>query len=275
MRSLTGFRISKTIAFTIAVLFAACIADAQTTTSKAARGSETAKGGFRNEAEIRDKFNNWKSDAEARVWLAAIGANLNKIDSVTATQPHGEKADVVVEIRTATGVRKEGISIKLVSSAQGFNQIDKRWLSHYATMWSMPADVVDALKLFVGETPPVKSGRNMERMFLDELETTQQRSVIDFFRTNRDRVVADLFSGEGVYAAKWILVAHKRGETPRWVFRKIEEAIRYFGDGPVVITRGGNLKIGRITMQRKGGDGGRDTAKMLQFKIDPAELFDR
>jgi len=27
-------------------------------------------------------------------------------------------------------------------------------------------------------------------------------------------------------------------------------------------------------MQRKGGDSGRETAKMLQFKINPAELFD-
>jgi hypothetical protein len=27
-------------------------------------------------------------------------------------------------------------------------------------------------------------------------------------------------------------------------------------------------------MQRKGGDNGRDTAKMLQFKINPVELFD-
>lgn len=27
-------------------------------------------------------------------------------------------------------------------------------------------------------------------------------------------------------------------------------------------------------MQRKGGDGGRKTAQMLQFKINPAELFD-
>ncbi|MEQ1762789.1 MAG: hypothetical protein ABL984_06525 [Pyrinomonadaceae bacterium] len=39
------------------------------------------------------------------------------------------------------------------------------------------------------------------------------------------------------------------------------------------ITRAGNLKIGRITMQRKGGDGGRETAKMLQFKINPALLI--
>ena len=29
-----------------------------------------------------------------------------------------------------------------------------------------------------------------------------------------------------------------------------------------------------ITMQRKGGDNGRETAKMLQFKINPVQLFD-
>jgi hypothetical protein len=27
-------------------------------------------------------------------------------------------------------------------------------------------------------------------------------------------------------------------------------------------------------VQRKGGDGGRETAKMLQFKINPALLFE-
>lgn len=33
------------------------------------------------------------------------------------------------------------------------------------------------------------------------------------------------------------------------------------------------LKIGKITMQRKGSDAGRETAKMLQFKINSIELF--
>jgi len=50
--------------------------------------------------------------------------------------------------------------------------------------------------------------------------------------------------------------------------------INYFGNGEVLITNRGSIKIKRITIQRKGGDGGRDTAKMLQFKINPAELFE-
>jgi hypothetical protein len=51
-------------------------------------------------------------------------------------------------------------------------------------------------------------------------------------------------------------------------------AIKFFSEGNVELTRNGNLKIGRITVQRKGGDGGRESAKMLQFKINPALLFE-
>ena len=50
--------------------------------------------------------------------------------------------------------------------------------------------------------------------------------------------------------------------------------MNFFAEGAVKITPRGSLKIGRITMQRKGGDAGRETAKMLQFKINPAKLFD-
>ena len=46
-----------------------------------------------------------------------------------------------------------------------------------------------------------------------------------------------------------------------------------FGSGDVRITERGSLRIGKILMQRKGGDAGRETSKMLQFKINPVELF--
>src|SRR5690606_22081891 len=137
------------------------------TSAKAKLGSDTAKGGFRNEDAIRDKFNSYRSDDDAKAWLREMSYDPKDIISLRAEKPHGEKADVEVAIETKAGIRREGISIKLVSGQQGFNQIDKRWLSHYAEMWKMPADVVTALKLFVGETPPTKPGRSKERMFLD------------------------------------------------------------------------------------------------------------
>jgi hypothetical protein len=48
-----------------------------------------------------------------------------------------------------------------------------------------------------------------------------------------------------------------------------------FYDGDVVISPRGSFKIGKITIQRKGGDAGRASANMLQFKINPALLVER
>jgi hypothetical protein len=69
------------------------------------------------------------------------------------------------------------------------------------------------------------------------------------------------------------MVAYKPAANTRWTLRRVDDVITFYSDGPVATTSGGNLKIGRITMQRKGGDAGRDTARMLQFKINPALLF--
>ena len=263
--------------FLIGISILLCLFSASTFAQRPAgaeRGSQTAKNGFRNEDEIAAKFNNWRSDEDARTWLAAMNHKSSEIVSVSATKPHGEKSDVQVTIKTKKGEFSEGISIKLVSSEIGFNQIDKRWLSHYAKMWQMPHDVIETLKLFVGEVKPSGPSRNSERMFLDELDRQKQKAVVDFFTAKKSEIVSDLLKGDGAYSAGWIMVALKVGAKPRWVLRRIDYAVDYFSRGDVQITAGGNLRIGRITMQRKGGDAGRETARMLQFKINPALLFD-
>ena len=91
---------------------------------------------------------------------------------------------------------------------------------------------------------------------------------------NKADIVSDLFAGDGIHAAGWVMVAFKATDKPRWVIRTSADTIKFFGEGKVEITRAGNLKIGRVTMQRKGGDGGRETAKQMQFKINPVQLFD-
>ena len=242
--------------------------------AKIERGSKTAKAGFQNEDEIRDKFNRWQTDADAQAWLTAMNHSLAEIRGVAASKPHGEKADVEVAVKTKSGERVERISIKLVSSPNGFNQIDKRWLKTYATMWKMPPEVVEALKLFVGETQPHQSSRDKRRMYLNELDEQAQRVVLNFFTTNKAEIVSDLLSGDGPHAADWMMVTYKATDKPKWVIRSSSDAIKFYGDGPVELTKAGNLKIVRITMQRKGGDNGRETAKMLQFKINPVPLFD-
>ncbi len=243
-------------------------------------GSKTAKDGFKNEDAMRDKFNAWQTDDEAKKWLEIMGYKLSQISSVNADKPHGYKADVEVKItlkaKTETNppVFKEGISIKLVSSLNGFNQIDKRRLATYVRMWKIPPAVAEALKKFVGETLPNKASREKNRMFLDELDKETQAEVIEFFTKNKVRIVSDLLKGDGEFFAPWLFVVQKESVINRWKLVKIDDAIKFFSEGKVELTVRGSLKIGRITMQRKGGDGGRETAKQLQFKMNPAELFD-
>ncbi|MEP7211560.1 MAG: type II restriction endonuclease [Acidobacteriota bacterium] len=265
----------KNVFLLILLFFAVSSVGAQGSDSARVQlGSATAKNGFLNETEIAGKFNNWRTDPEAKTWLAFMGYKYADIESVTATKPHGQKADVEVSVRSAGVLKKEGISIKLVSGPKGFNQIDKRWLSHYVEMWKMPQDIAAALRLFVGEAKPERPGRDPDRTYLNELETGVQKTIVEFFSAHRDEIISDLFEGDGVHSAKWIMVAQRSSEKPRWVLRSIDYAKKFFGGGKIEITPRGNLKVGRITVQRKGGDGGRDTAKMLQFKIDPALLFE-
>ncbi len=248
-------------------------------------GSQTAMGGFQNEDEIRDKFNDWQKDSDARSWLEAMNYRISDIQQVVAAKPHGEKADVEVRVKTNSTDRVEGISIKLVSNPQGFNQIDKRWLKTYVQMWNMPGEVHSALKLFVGEIAPTEPGRDSRRMFLNELSKSQQQAVVDFFRSNREKIVSDLFEGDGEHSAVWFMVTFKSSDNapvslgqielnPRWMLCSTKEVVAFFGNGEVQITPSGSLKIGRVTMQRKGGDNGRESANMLQFKINPAELLE-
>lgn len=261
-------------AFFLLLVFGLPVYGQMAAPARVALGSRTAKEGFRNEDEIAAKFNDWRSDADASIWLTFMGYKLAEIATVSAAKPHGEKADVQVRVRTGPGEKTEGISIKLVSSSQGFNQIDKRWLRQYVRMWKMPADVEAGLKLFLGEVKPNRPSKNSSRLFLNELDAGTRKKIVDFFEANKAAIVSDIFKGYGAFSAGWMMVALKSSAQPRWVLRSIDHVVKFYGEGPVEITKAGNLKIGRITMQRKGGDGGRETAKMLQFKINPALLFE-
>lgn len=237
-------------------------------------GSATAKGGFRNENEIRDKFNNWETDKDSPAWLEVMGHQLSQIQNLTASKPHGYKADVEIVIATKSQkVTTQRLSIKLVSSPRGFNQIDKRWLKTYAQLWNMPPGVISGMKLYLGESPPNGPSRRQDRMYLDELPRSQRDAIIEFFRAHKDDIVSDLIAGDGDHAANWFMVTQKATNKPRWIIRPTPQVVKFFSEGPVQMTRAGNLKIGRVSMQRKGGDNGRDTAKMLQFKMNPALIF--
>jgi hypothetical protein len=267
-------------------------------------GSATAKGGFANEKAICSKFNNWRTDNEAQIWLKIMGYNLNEIDSVEAlhipTRIKREdveklglketfeelikfkKADAQIRVVITIGkiVKVENISLKKANSDADYNQVDKRWVDTYKEIWKFNDDVAFGLKLFTGEIKPYsypelikgKTLRDRRRMFLDELPDELREKIIKFFSENKILVVSDILKGRGGLSANWMLVTryNKNDDTTTWILKDINTAMNFFGSGNVEISPRGSLYIGRITMQRKGGTP--DPTK-LQFKIKPCELF--
>lgn len=241
------------------------------------KGSQTAKDGFKNEQDICNKFNNWQYDIEAKQWLIIMQYDLEQIEYVKAIILHGYKADVnvQVQIKLKSAIDTENIQVKLVSNKRGFNQIDKRWLSHYREMWSIPDDIYKLLQHYTGELKPNKQNvRDSRRMFVDEFNENNQKQLLKWFSINKTLILSDIIKGRGQFSAEWVLVAQKIDNNARWILVNINQALQHYSEGEVRISPKGSIYIGRVTMQRKGGDGGRETANMLQFKLDPTQLFD-
>ena len=153
---------------------------------KSLLGSLTAKSGFKNEEDICDKFNNFRDDLDAREWLDLIGYNVNSISKLEAiTIPvnlskkklneyifkYGinkekiedtikyKKADIQIQLNIKVGqiIFRENISCKKAKPESNFNQIDKRQVEKYKTLWGFNKNVEYGLKLFTGTILPPKN----------------------------------------------------------------------------------------------------------------------
>lgn len=207
-----------------------------------------------------------------------MGYILKDIEKVEAFKITGSyKTDVQVQVRIylKKEIDVQNLSIKLVSNPRGYNQIDKRRIDKYVDFWDIPEDIAKILKLYTGEKEPYKKDvRDKRRMFLDEMKKSERLKLLEFCETNKILIISDILRGRGKFSADWMLVVLNINNHSKWDLKSINYVMNFFGNGKVKITKKGNLKIGKITVQRKGGDGGRDSAKMLQFKMNPAEILD-
>lgn len=242
-------------------------------------GSQTAKRGFANEDAVIDKFNDWQSDHDAQQWLSIMGYEISTIESVKAVKLHGYKTDIQAQItiKLKEAIDCQNLQVKLVSNPKGFNQVDKRWLSRYNELWHIPITILKLLQLYTGEIKPTNytelRDKKKRRVFANEFTLAEQDILLSWLRDNQSLIVSDILKGRGQFSAEWMLVIQRSATSSRWVLKPMNYCLNFFGNGEISISPRGTIKIGRITMQRKGGDGGRDTANMLQFKINPAELF--
>lgn len=239
--------------------------------------SEIAKSGFIAEDQVANLLNNWNNSKMATQWLKVIGYSNVKTVTAKTTRSMGinSKADIVVKVNKGKSI---GISIKKFTAS--FNQIDKRRVDNYQKMWNIPKDVCIILKKYCGEegfrpmdkniTSQVKDQR---RYFLTELTQDEQKKIIKFFDKNKSVIIHDILKGNKEPVADYMLVVKKDGsKIIETGITSIKNVISHY-DGLTEITKRGNLKLGKITVQRKGGNGGGVTAQMLQFKFSPKEIL--
>lgn len=265
-------------------------------------GSYTAKGGFENEINIVEKFNNYQSDAEASEWLSLMGYNPKKIENLIAiglpvriskkkalelgaTEEKIEetlkykKADIQIkiDIKIESIIYRENISLKKANKSANFNQIDKRPVSTYQMMWNFNDSIKETLMQFTGEITPSyeerSSLKDKRRWYLDELPKAKVEELLNFFEENKVLIFSDILRGRGAFAAEWFLITRYdlQDGNADWFLGNINDVINFYSKGKIEISKRGGLNLGKLRAQRKGGT---PDPKSLQFKISPLDIFD-
>ena len=237
--------------------------------------SDIAKSGFITEDQVANEFNNWKYSTITPRWFKQM--KLSDIKHVTArtTRSLGKntKADILVTVNET----QVGISVKKFKAS--FNQIDKRRIDSYVKMWNIPNNISILLRQYCGEEGfrPMDHNqsnvRDSRRYFLTELDPSDQNALLDFFTKNQRQIIHDILRGNEYPRVDYMLVVQKNGDgLKQSKIIDINLVIEYLL-GSVHITKRGSLKMGKITIQRKGGDAGKSSAQMLQFKFSPQNIM--
>lgn len=265
-------------------------------------GSETARGGFKNESDMVKKFNNYSHDSIVQEWLLLMGYKYQLIESFKALPippriPREKalelgstkekfddtikykKADIQIqlEIQLEGIIYRENLSLKKANATANFNQIDKRSVETYQKMWGFSDNVLRTLKKFTGATIPNETEKHSlkdeRRWYLTELPKKEVQRVIEFFELNKVLVISDILRGRGALSADWFLVTRKDVQSRKidWTLKPINEVINFYSQGKVCVSKRGGLKLCMLTAQRKGGT---PDPTSLQFKISPLALFD-
>lgn len=186
------------------------------------------------------------------------------------------KTDITVSLSNNNKTVDLNISLKKYKA--NFNQIERRSVSSFGELYNAPKDVIRLLDLFVGNIDPInyngKKTKSNKRMFLNEFSIGDQNKIIYFFQRIIRSLIKNLLVGFDKKNKPSIL-ALSTSETNFSACRlmTMDEAInKLIGDGKASITPRGSLKIGNITLQRKGGDNGAESANDLQWKFKPKDL---
>lgn len=231
-------------------------------------GSKTAKNGFNNEIRVTRLLN--INGNPLREWIMKKDEDFK--NKLTASKNKGTtKKDVLL----SNDLLEKGIQAKLVSNNKsGFNQVDRGWVDRFINgLQKMgvetPSKIIHLLKLFDGEE---KNALGVKSMKINKMSELDQKYLLSWFTEHKQTIVDFVLTGNDKQLT-YVIISVKDGANIKDYPFTIKEYVKFYGNGDVEITKRGCLQIGKIKLQRKGGDGGRETANQLQFKINPLSII--
>ena len=257
---------------------------------KVKHGSRIAKQGFANEKDMVKVFNSWRENNNAAILLQIMGYNLDELESVQAKKVPGTlKPDIKVFIKAGGKIDCHRISCKRVEKKANYNHLCRKSVDKYQSQWGFDTFVSESLKAFTGELKLVehsllrsgldllrdqKKDRPARRLFMDEIKDEARDAIVGFFKKNTQGIVQEVFKGtNSEEIPNWMLFTYIEDGICTYHLHPMQEVVDFYtGNAEVSITKGGNLNIGKITLQRKGGTG---NPFDMQFKFRPLTFLEK
>lgn len=239
--------------------------------------SEAAHRGLEAEQALIEKINRHDPDC---MWIVEECCGTEGYGDYKAKKPgNREKPDVLLYDDPADILAMKGISMKTYKPEVSFSQANRGSIETYVEELGMSYGVAETLRAFV------QKNRQGERTMLNEAPASAQDALLDFFRLYQRQIISHVLRGKAkvVLKADWLLLHEakdadwvtKIGQRETWHLYPMAKVIDCCCSEAPSITDRGNLVLGLgLTMQRKGGDGGANTANDLQFKLNPKMIHE-
>lgn len=238
--------------------------------------SAAAHRGLKAETELINSINNQSDEC---AWIVEECCETSGYGNFGARKPSNkEKPDVVLFDKKNEELSTKGISIKTYKPKVSFGQANRGTVETYVKDLGIPKNVAETLLAFTHKT------QTGDRVMLNQNSKSSQTELLEFFTQFQKQIISHILRGKDLSALKadWLLFHEATDESWKmnvgdkrfWKLYPMEEIIECSLRKKPTINENGNLILGiGLTMQRKGGDGGKNSANDLQFKIDPVEII--
>lgn len=149
-----------------------------------------------------------------------------------------------------------------------FNQIKRCSLDGFRKEFDVPEEVIATLRKYT---------RGKKKLLTSNYSQNELNRLLEFLNEKRRVLLASAFTGKNKQLkANWLLL--HQWTPPDWrknIAKKsvsqlisMQKIMELFDDIEVSYTKRGTIAFGAgVTLQRKGGDNGQDSANDLQFKL--------